>query len=44
MKTDGGAEDRLHAFLNVALDGHEKPASRVGRFAPGEITPSTPTE
>jgi len=41
MKTYGGVELQLHAFLNFALDGGEWSASRPGRFTPEEKAPGT---
>jgi hypothetical protein len=32
MKTCGGMEIQLHAFLFLALDGDESPAARPGRL------------
>jgi hypothetical protein len=34
MKTYGGAELQVHAFLTSALDGGEWPASQIGCFFP----------
>jgi hypothetical protein len=36
MKTYGGVDVQTHAFLFSALAGGEWPASRPGRFTPGE--------
>jgi hypothetical protein len=36
MKTYGGVEVLLYAFLNSALGAGEWSASRPGRFTPGE--------
>jgi len=41
MKTYGGVEIQLHAFLTSALDGGEWSASRPGHFTPGETAPGT---
>jgi len=35
MKTYGGTEVQLQAFLTAALDGRELSASHPGRFTPG---------
>jgi len=35
MKTYGGVELQIHAFITSALDGGEWSASRPGRFTPG---------
>jgi hypothetical protein len=39
MKTYGGVEVYIHAFLSSAIDGGELSASRPGRFTPEEIPP-----
>jgi hypothetical protein len=41
MKTYGGVEIQLHAFLTLALYGGKWSASRPGRFTPGERVPGT---
>jgi hypothetical protein len=41
MKTYGGVEIYLHAFLNSALDGCEMSASRPDSFNPGVGFPAT---
>jgi hypothetical protein len=41
MKTIGGVEVQLHAFLTSALDGGEWSASHPGCFTPGERAPGT---
>jgi hypothetical protein len=41
MKTYGGVEVYMHAFLNSALDGAELSASNPGRFTSGERDFST---
>jgi len=43
MKTYGGVEVQLHAFLTAMLDGGEWSASRPRPFIPGE-TVTGPTE
>jgi hypothetical protein len=41
MKAYGGVGVQTHVFLTSALVGGEWPASRLGRFTPGERTPGT---
>jgi hypothetical protein len=41
MKTYGGVEVKLHAFLTSVLDGGEWSASRPGRFIPRERSPGS---
>jgi hypothetical protein len=41
MKTNGGVEIYLHAFLTSTLDGSEGSASRPGRFTPKERASGT---
>jgi len=41
VKTYGGMEVQLHAFLTSALDGGEWSASRAGYFTPMERVPGT---
>jgi hypothetical protein len=44
MKTYGGVEVELHAFLTSALDVGKWVASRPGRFTPGETAPLYPLD
>jgi hypothetical protein len=41
MKTDGGVEIQLHAFLILALDGGKWSVPKPGRFILGERNPGT---
>jgi len=41
MKTYGGVELWLYAFITSALDGGEWSSSRPGRFTPGLRAPAT---
>jgi hypothetical protein len=41
MKTYGGVEACLYAFLTSALDGDYLSASRPSRFTPWETAPGT---
>jgi len=41
MNTYGGVEVQSHAFLTLAQDGVEWPASRPDRFTSGESDPGT---
>jgi len=41
LKTSGGVEVQLHAFLISALDGGEWWASQVGHFTLAESAPAT---
>jgi hypothetical protein len=43
MKTDGGVDVQMQVLLTSALVGGEWPASRPGRFTPGE-EPLVPIE
>jgi hypothetical protein len=41
MKSYGGVDVWIHIFLTSAVTGGEWPASRPGRFTPGERAPGT---
>jgi hypothetical protein len=41
MRTYGGVDAQIHVFLTSALVRGEWPASRPGRFTPGERVPGT---
>jgi hypothetical protein len=41
MKAYGGVDVQIHIFLTSALVAGEWPASRFGRYTPGETDPGT---
>jgi hypothetical protein len=44
MKTYGGVDEQLHAFLTSTLDEGKLSASRPGRFTPRERAPQYPLD